>query len=158
MNTTLHSSSRVSRSSTLTLRGRIENVFPLFGPVREKLWAEGWNPNIIYGEGEVAQDMVFVTDGADEKFTWVVTRYEPARFFIAYTVFASHRVWTITVACVSSHDVTLATVTYCYTDIDEEGERRNRAAIDAMFFRDLRDWEDALNNYLNRTNLPEPKP
>jgi hypothetical protein len=39
---------RISRSSTITLNAPLEKVFPLFGPIKEMEWAEGWQPEIMY--------------------------------------------------------------------------------------------------------------
>lgn len=43
-------SARISRTSTITLNGPLGEVFPLFGPVREKEWAAGWEPRVLYSE------------------------------------------------------------------------------------------------------------
>src|SRR5437879_5188037 len=49
----------VTHTGTIHLESSIDRVFPLFGPVREKEWAPGWNPQIVFPAGkEVAEGMV----------------------------------------------------------------------------------------------------
>src|SRR5258706_16458471 len=38
----------ITHRGLIRLAAPVERVFPLFGPVREKLWAPGWNPQIVY--------------------------------------------------------------------------------------------------------------
>lgn len=49
----MNSAKRISRTSTITLNSSLETVFPLFGPVKEMEWAEGWQPEIIYSQADI---------------------------------------------------------------------------------------------------------
>lgn len=148
---------RVSRSSSIVLDGPIEKVFPLFGPVREKEWAEGWNPQIIYSvSSEVEEHMIFQTYGAyggEETYTWAITQFNPGQYRIEYTVSTAKRIWFIRVECEGYDTKTLATITYTYTGLSAEGNELNKEAIEKMYARDLKDWEEALNYYLNHGKL-----
>lgn len=145
--------SRIERSATICLEATIDQSFPLFGPIREKDWAYGWNPHVIYPKDTlVEKHMVFRTQGglhgSPESYTWVIVNYEPASAIIEYMVSASERLWFITVHCRAAGSRTNATVTYSYTGLTEEGTNKNNQAIAEIFSSDLKDWEDALNHYL----------
>ena len=40
---------RLSRTGVITLNASLDQVFPLFGPMREMEWAEGWQPETACG-------------------------------------------------------------------------------------------------------------
>ncbi len=144
---------RISKSSTFSAEAAIDIVFPLFGPVREKEWAHGWNPVIIYPvDTLVCEKMVFQTSGglhgSEETYTWSIVRYEPHQYQIEYQVTAAERLWFITVSCTPIQEATQITVTYSYTGWSESATVRNRKALAGMFAHDLKDWEKAINYYL----------
>ncbi len=142
---------RLERSSTFFVNQPIEQAFELFGPVREKEWAEGWDPVILFSNGaDVEEHMVFQTPGREGEgnYTWTVTQYQPEAYLIEYTVFTSERVWFIRVAGKQHETQTEVTVTYSYTGLTEAGNRRNKVAIEKMFAHDLKDWEEAINYYI----------
>jgi hypothetical protein len=143
---------RVQRSATFVLNAPIEKAFPLFGPIREKDWAAGWEPEILYSNhDEVEQHMIFRTSSSHrdaDHYLWVVSQYRPEIFFIEYTVSTPQRIWFITVSCRPSDDKTTVTVTYTYTGLSDEGNRTNKMALEKMYVRNLKDWEEALNFYL----------
>jgi hypothetical protein len=146
---------RISRQSTIVLNGSIEKVFPLFGPLREKEWAEGWDPEIIYASSPdvlVEEHMIFRTRAhrhpREEFYTWVITQYRPEEHEIEYTVSTQHRIWFIRVTCDSPGASTKATVSYTFTSLTPEGSEMNRAALEKMFEHNLSDWGEAINYYL----------
>ena len=151
----------VSRTSTIKLNETVARVFPLFGPLREREWAEGWAPRTVLPDSEEVQEhMVFQTESHDlhnpSTFTWIVSRYDPTQAFIEYTIFTDARIWWITIRCQQDErsTTTSATVTYTYLGLTEQANRLNQAALESMFRHDLRDWEKAVNYYLEtRTQL-----
>lgn len=149
---------RISRTATITLQGPIATVFPLFGPIEEKKWEDGWDPLILYPEtGELEEGMVFATRGhADEEptYTWLVSKYDPANRAIQYTVSTQNRCWTISIHCrASSGTQTQATVRYTYTGLTPLGNDLNERAMEKMYEKDLKDWEEAINHYLQTGTL-----
>jgi hypothetical protein len=149
---TSQTAERIERSASFIVNAEIENTFPLFGPIREKEWAAGWEPQIIYSRSpKVEAHMIFKTAASnpDEKeYLWVVTQYRPADFFIEYKVSTFQRIWFITVSCKPQQEKTLVSVTYSYTGLTEAGNRINRQALEKMFADNLKDWEEAINYYL----------
>ena len=145
----------LSKTSTITLNGTLAQVFPLFGPVREQEWAEGWHPRMLHSHSKnVEEHMVFQTDSADENnplpYTWIVSKYDLPNALIEYTVFTAVRLWWITINCRQHPSVakTRATITYTYVGLTEQGDKLNERAFESMFRHDLKDWEEPLNHYL----------
>lgn len=145
---------RIGKCSTIELNGPATKVFPLFGPVLEKRWAEGWDPEIIYSAtGLIEKHMIFRTKANHETedfFTWIVTDYQPEQYAIEYTVSTAQRVWFIRVQCRAEHSMKIATICYTYTGFTPLGNDINQAAIKKIFVRNLEDWEEAINNYLKK--------
>ncbi|MCX6143191.1 MAG: hypothetical protein NTZ35_08225 [Ignavibacteriales bacterium] len=144
---------RLSRTATIILNGAVEKVFPLFGAIEEKKWADGWNPSILFPKSEqIEEGMVFTTQGHDHgesNYAWIVSRCKVENHLIEYIVSTANRYWVIDIECAaSSKDHTNATVRYTYTGLTELGNEINRHAIKKMFERDLKDWEEAMNHYL----------
>ncbi len=143
---------RIERTASFIVQASVEKVFPLFGPIREKEWAAGWEPQVIYSQHpEVEEHMIFKTSGnPDEKeYVWVVAQYKPAQFFIEYLVSTHQRIWFITVECKPRQENTLVSVTYSYTGLTEVGNRINQESLAKMFAHDLNDWSEAINYYLS---------
>jgi hypothetical protein len=150
----------VSNSSTITLDAGLSQVFPLFGPIREMDWAEGWAPKILAGDPDhVAEHMVFQTESGHPEdtnlATWIVSKFHPDHGLIEYTVYTHTRLWWIRIECraVAGDAATEATIVYTYLGLDEEGKRYNREALDRMFRHDLGDWQVAINHYLRTGTL-----
>jgi len=143
---------RIQCSASFIIHGKIENVFPLFGPIREKEWAHGWEPEILYCSENVLveEHMIFQTASHDkeEKFTWIITQYQPEKYLIEYTVSTQERVWFIHVSCKDQNNTTEVTVSYTYTGLTAEGNRKNEQALKRMYSDNLKDWEEAINYYL----------
>jgi hypothetical protein len=148
-------SRRISRTRAITLNAPLSETFPLFGPIREKEWAEGWDPQILYPvAGPVEEYMVFRTPShhghGERDYTWTVSKYQPERALIEYTVFTSERLWVIKVQCEEDvpNQTTRAEITYTFTGLTAMGNAINERALQALYAHDLRDWEEAINHYL----------
>jgi hypothetical protein len=141
---------RIQRSATIIVRAPLEKAFPLFGPLLEMEWAEGWEPCVIYPESKnVEEHMIFKTKSHyGEDYLWAVTQYDAKRSMIEYTVTASERIWFIRVACKAYVDQTKVDVSYTYTGLSEKGNQQNKESLAKMFAHDLTDWEKAINYYL----------
>lgn len=147
---------RLHRSASILIEAPVEKVFPLFGPVREKEWADGWEPEVLFTNDPLAEEhMIFQTKGNEDegKYTWTVTTYQPEKYLIEYTVFTNERIWFIRVECANQDDKTAATISYTYTGLTEGGNRKNKSAIDRMYKHNLRDWAEAINYYIKTGQL-----
>jgi hypothetical protein len=143
---------RISKSATIVLDGMIDTVFPLFTPVQEKVWAEGWEPEIQYSQTEAEVDMIFCTAprfADEERYTWILSLYNIEAHELKYTVLTSERLWFITIRCEPFlNNKTKATITYTYTGLSQKGNDYNQLALQKMFAYDLNDWAEAINYYL----------
>ncbi len=155
MNAAQFKAKRISRTSYIQLNGSLDKVFPLFGAIREKEWADGWDPRIVYSTTNLLEEhMVFQTTteypGEEADKTWVVSKYVPEQAYIEYTVFTSLRVYWITIQCRENPGTrtTRADVTYIFTGLTEPGNALIEKALESMFVYDLKDWEKAINYYL----------
>lgn len=156
-------SERIFRTRTITLNGPLHNVFPLFDPIREREWAAGWEPQVLYPPtGFVEEHMVFKTrspQGPELDYTWTVSKYYPERAFIEYTVYAPDRLWWIAIQCSEGpvRETTDAEITYTYTGLTEKGNEINQRALEKIYQRNLKDWEESINHYLETGERLEHK-
>ena len=146
---------RISRMQSISLNASLEKVFPLFGPIREREWAAGWDPDIVFPPAVLVEErMVFKTRSPgghrEADSTWIVSKYLPEESTIEYTVFTTERVWWIEIRCREAEDsrTTHAEITYTYLGLNEAGNAANERALEHMYAHDLRDWEVAINHYL----------
>lgn len=145
-------SQRVSKTATFEIQAPADAVFPFFGPIKEKEWAYGWDPQRIYPEdASMEEHMIFQSKSSnahESYFIWMVTKLDVSARLIEYTVSTPNRIWTIGVQCQPQGSNTKVVVTYTYTGLNELGNELNRKALDQMYTEDLKDWERALNHYL----------
>jgi hypothetical protein len=142
---------RIHKAATFSVRARVEKAFPLFGPVREKEWAAGWEPEIVFSNSSEAEEhMIFKTSGKHhgEEYLWVITQFKPDEYLIEYTVSTADRIWFIRVQCKAAGENTETTVSYTYTGLNSKGNAQNREALEKMFAHNLKDWEEAINHYI----------
>ena len=140
----------------ITLKGPLATVFPLFGPVREKEWAPGWEPQILFSTTNLVDEhMVFKSPAhlghGEADYVWTLSKYEPDHGFLEYTIFTLERVWWITVVCreETPAQTTIAEITYTYTGLTDKDNAINEKALQQMYAHDLKDWEEAINHYLD---------
>jgi len=155
MTSAAFTSRRISRTSTITLNAPLSEVFPLFGPIREREWAAGWDPQILYSTTDLVEEhMVFKTPShhghGEPDWIWTVSKYLPDQALIEYTIFTPERLWWITIQCCEDvpNQTTKADITYTYTGLTDGGNAINEKALQSMYAHDLRDWEEAINHYL----------
>ena len=70
----------IEKQATITLRGPIDVVWPLFDPLNEGKWATAWKPEIFYPrDGSVREGMVMRTHGSKGDkggLVWVVRAWD----------------------------------------------------------------------------------
>lgn len=147
-------SKKVTKSAVIKLNGNIDKVFPLFNPIEEQKWAPEFKPHFIYpGNNKIQEGMSFKTAGhGDEpEFLWVITKYNQDDHLIQYLVSTANRYWFITVNCNETTDnleSTTAEISYAYYALNETGLKLNKFHLERMYEKNLKDWEEAVNNYL----------
>lgn len=144
----------VEKASVIRLDAPLAQAFALFGPLREREWAEGWNPEVIWPASESIQErMVFVVrspHGHDHDSTWLISRYDADGGLLEYTVFSPESVHSILIRCraVEGGRATEAEIAYRYVGTSEKSRAHNVRALETIYHRDLKDWEEAINHYL----------
>lgn len=153
--------SKVSQTETININGNIENIFLLFGAFEERKWTEGWNPVLVFPETEIIEEgTTFTTEGHGEEleYLWRVSKYYPEQYLIQYLVSTENRYWTITVKCSPiSADKTSAEITYTFIGLNEKGNKINKESLQRMYENKLIDWEQEINNYLEKLLIPKFK-
>ena len=149
---------KISKTAVITLNGKIETVFPLFGAFEERKWAKDWNPVLIYPSTEIIEEgTTFVTEGhghGESEFIWRVSKFEADKFLIQYLVSTENRYWTITIKCNPlNENKTSAEITYTFIGLNEPGNKINEHSLKLMYAHDLKDWEEAINSYLSDSSF-----
>ena len=129
-------------------------MFPLFGPVEEAKWAEGWSPDVLYSTRPDAAELnaVFATHhpGSADAI-WTVAHYDAAAHAISYVrVRPDSHVARIDVAChPHGGGQTQATVTYTFTTLVPDGDAfLAHLTREYYVHHELPSWERAINHYL----------
>ena len=138
----------VSHTGTIRLKGPVDKVFPLFGPVREAEWAPGWSPEVVYPAGsEVAEGMVFRTPGETGETLWVIVRYDPAQLTVVYAnVTPGYMVNRILIRCAATDGgETAATITYWHVALGEPGNDFIRHMDAEAYAAKMQHWQQAIN-------------
>lgn len=146
-------SHHVERSGTIGLRGEPDVVFPLFGPDREREWAEGWEPEALYPEVVAAREgTVFSTRHGGAEAVWVVNRYDEVERVVEYTTFRhEERVTRIRASVeedVEREGWSVARVTYAVTALSERGVHMLEHFSEGNYDEMMKEWERAINHKL----------
>ena len=152
---------RVSHTYEQTINGTVNDVMPLYCPVRERDWVVGWNPKTVYSHsGLVEKDCIFITQQGDMDVVWIVTDYNLATGHV-------EMIYHVPGVLVTKLDIqvtplaeekTKAVLTYSKTSLSEKGdhalEEFTKESSDIM----MDSWEKAMNHYLKTgeklTGLP----
>jgi hypothetical protein len=142
---------RVTLSQVIHLAAAPSRVFPLFEPLGEKAWAEGWEPIMLFpADGAAQAGGVFTTSHPPQgESIWTMTAYDPASLHLAYLrVTPAVQVSLIEIQCEDVRDgTTRATVTYTLTSLSAAGNEK-LAQFAAHHQHDIASWEQAINYYL----------
>ncbi len=127
----------------------VTDAFPMFEPIGEKRWAEGWDPKPIYPDDiEPNVGTVFETLGKKGvPSIWTICRYEKNRKIEYNVVTPGHDVTQITVLCLSSGGKTHVEVTYRITGLAEKGNELGRAHKD-HYSELMEHWHEHISRAL----------
>jgi hypothetical protein len=134
----------------LNLSAPYENVFPLFGADKERVWAEGWDPQFVYPQLPRDETGVF-TVGGGHSSVWVNTIFDAEHGRVQYACFAGESMVTL----ISIHvqkiapGQTKATVVYERTAVRPEANDQVNRLADGDQTKGP-EWEAALRSYLGR--------
>jgi hypothetical protein len=134
---------------SFTARGKMEDVVPLFGADKERVWSPGWNPKFIHPVPAADEPgMVFTVAHGHLKAAWVNTDFDLKNGKIQYVyVIPDALVTVITLRLQPQGDHTQVEVHYDRTALSAEGDAR----VGHMAEGDRAsgpDWEKQVNDYL----------
>lgn len=122
-----------------------EQSIHLFTALGEILWADGWKPAILSGDG-VGKGTVFVTGHNDEVTIWVVVDFDPQSFHVRYSrVTPSIRAGTVEVFVrPDGQGGSNVDASYQLTALSEEGNL-DLANFDARAYSEMMtEWENEI--------------
>ncbi|HAS43723.1 MAG TPA: hypothetical protein DCS93_24795 [Microscillaceae bacterium] len=142
---------RVTHSYQQTINGTIEDIFPLYCPVKELLWTESWNPKVVYSKsGLVEPDCVFISQEGEQEATWFVTVYDTEQGCVEMIKHVPGITMTKLVILVEplNNQKTRAIITYSATSLSSLGDTLLKKLTKEAFDISMNAWEQAMNHYL----------
>ena len=142
----------VQRTHRIALQGDADEVFALFGPVREADWAAGWDPELVSCDPEALEPgCVFRTrDPVRGTTIWLMSGLDPTRRRVEYvkTTPASDLTQiTISVASEGAGKAR-AEVTYRLTGLSPTGNEYVAGFTEPRYRELIDEWATAINRYL----------
>jgi hypothetical protein len=137
----------VTHTGSLHVDAPPEQSIHLFTALGEILWAKGWDPVILSGDG-TEQGTVFVTTHHEEVTIWVVIDFDPQNFHARYSrVTPSMRAGTVEVLVRSDgQDGSNVDVSYQLTALSEAGNR-DLVHFDAQEYAEMMtEWENEIRD------------
>ena len=147
----------VARTGTVTIPTPASRALPLFEPLGEKAWADGWDPEILYPrsagvpEAPASPGMVFRTHAAGEPPTiWVLALHDAAALVVEYaTVTPGHRIGRIRVELEPAGEQrSRARVTYDFRALSARGAAYVEGFTEEQYAARMARWEKAIGHYL----------
>jgi hypothetical protein len=146
----------VSHTGTLRVDAAPEHAFQLFTAPGERLWVDGWDPEVLSGGDGRSKGSVFVTDAHGDKAYWVVVDYDEDALHARYARIApGTRAGTVEVA--ARDDGTGATeveVTYELTALTDAGNEQLAAFDSDAYAQMLAEWERMIREANPEYPLP----
>ena len=132
-----------------TANAAIEEVGPLFGADRERVWAPGWVPQFVHPVPAADQEgMVFTVAHDHLRATWVNTVFDLSNGRVQYVyVLPEHLVTVITLRLQAEGKRTRVDVEYDRTSLVPEAD----PMVERMAEHDRAsgpEWEKQINGYL----------
>ncbi|MGB8322232.1 MAG: hypothetical protein WCE52_04645 [Candidatus Acidiferrum sp.] len=132
-----------------TANGAMEEVAPLFGADKERVWAPEWNPQFVYPVPvKDAEGMVFNVAHGHRRAVWVCTEYDLEKGRVQYVYVIPEALLTvITLKMKPAEKQTAVEVTYERTALSAEADEHVRHMAEGD--RGLGpEWEKQVNGYL----------
>lgn len=137
---------------TITAKAPYEKVFPLFGALEEKKWAEGWAPFFLHpSPPHDQQGMVFTVAGAGTSSVWTNTAFDASTGHVQYVYVVTDTMVTLVDIHVTRAGATETKVEVVYERTalkPEANDRVNHFAKGDAKTGPL--WERAINAYLTK--------
>jgi len=134
-----------------TANGTMDQVAPLFGAEKERVWAADWDPHVLFPEPATDQQgMVFTIDHHHRRAVWANTQFDlkNGRFQYAYVI--PHAMVTIiTLRLTPASEKTRVSVIYERTSLAREADEHVRQLAEQDRSSGPH-WEKSINDYLQK--------
>jgi len=136
-----------------TARAPMEEVMPLFGADKERVWAHGWNPQFIHPLPAADEPgMVFTVAHDHLKAAWVNTEFDAKKGRIQYVyVIPDALVTVITLQLTPQGNQTQVEVEYDRTALSAEADAHVRHMAEGDRTSGS-DWAKQVNGYLENVH------
>ncbi len=134
---------------TFRLEAPVARVFPLFTALGERVWAQGWEPELLSGREE--RGSVFRTTHGGRATTWIVVTYLPAEGYVSYARLAQDsNMGLVDVQCsAASGGGTEVSVRYTLTGLNAQGQEFVNEFLDpGHYSRMIEEWREAISKAL----------
>jgi hypothetical protein len=135
-----------------TANGAMEEVAPLFGADKERVWAPEWNPQFVYPVPvKDAEGMVFNVAHGHRRAVWVCTEYDLEKGRVQYVYVIPEALLTvITLRMKAVGKRTGVEVTYERTALSAEADEHARHMAEGDRGSGP-EWEKQVNGYLEKS-------
>lgn len=135
----------------LNLPAPYDSVFPLFGADKERVWAEGWDPQFVHPQPAHDQTGAVFTVKGGHSSVWINTIFDIEHGRVQYACFAGDSMVTLITIHVEkiAPGQSRATVVYERTALKPEANDQVNRAADGDQTKGP-EWEAALRTYLGR--------
>lgn len=140
-----------TRVGSFHLDAPVTRIFPLFTALGEKVWAQGWEPELLSGREERASVFRTVHDGRET--TWMVVDYRPSEGRVSYARLAhGSNMGLVDVQCnPTAGGGTQVSVRYTLTGLNPQGHAFVSRFLDPIqYSRMIEEWHAALFKALAR--------
>lgn len=136
----------LTNTRSFHLDASCHRVFPLFTAEGEKLWAPGWDPEMLSGDRERGSVFRTVSHKDSRETVWIVTGYDPERFKVSYARIAQgSNIGLVDVACTPSGDGAEIAVRYTLTGLNPDGRTFVDTFLSDQHYADfIEEWRVAL--------------
>ncbi|MEM7016948.1 MAG: hypothetical protein AAF512_06345 [Pseudomonadota bacterium] len=138
----------MNRNGTFELDMTPEDALPLFTAPGETLWAPGWEPFILNGDG-VEQGTIWVTTGHGHTSYWYVTDYDTTTKHAQYVrVTPGADVGTVDISIeANSSGGSTVNVTYRLTGLSKSGnERVSNTLSESAYSERMKHWQSLIED------------
>lgn len=134
-------------------KGSMAAVAPLFGADKERAWAPGWQPDVLWpADGSDRSGMIFTVAHGHTQAVWVNTRFDLRSGDVQYVYVVPETLATvITIGMRPDHGAARVTVTYDRTALTADAN----AHVLELAEHDKQagsEWQQQINSFLTSVN------
>jgi hypothetical protein len=133
-----------------TAQASYEQVFPLFGALEEKKWAEGWEPEFVYPTpAHDQQGMVFARKHGGMSSVWTCTAFDESGGHVQYVYIVADAMVTLIDIHVTKAGATETNVSVVYERTALQSKANEH--VGHLAKEDAKsgpEWAEAINGYL----------